>query len=135
MALSNGNRIWTISLEALSIFWKASGYTRLCSIVLFGWLLLPGIGFGQVDPGEIAAAQTICSGDDPAAFTSEEPATGNGDISYQWQISTDGILFSDIPSATLEIYDSGLLTSDTWFKRVATDDNGSDDSQCFENHR
>jgi len=72
--------------------------------------------------GNIAAAQNICSGAVPAAFTSTTPASGDGAISYQWESSTtsDVAGFSPISAATLETFASGALTQDTWFRRVAT---------------
>ncbi|MBK6700111.1 MAG: hypothetical protein IPG55_09480 [Saprospiraceae bacterium] len=76
----------------------------------------------DLTPGSIAADQTICSGGDPAAFTSVA-ATGSGTISYQWQSSTTGCngTFSNIAGATLATYDvpSGLTVT-TSYRRVAT---------------
>ncbi|MBK7243366.1 MAG: hypothetical protein IPH98_05820 [Saprospiraceae bacterium] len=76
----------------------------------------------NLTPGSIAADQTICSGGDPAGFTSLA-ATGSGTISYQWQSSTTGCngTFSNIAGATLATYDvpSGLTVT-TSYRRVAT---------------
>ncbi|MBK7243367.1 MAG: T9SS type A sorting domain-containing protein [Saprospiraceae bacterium] len=76
----------------------------------------------DLTPGSIAADQTICSGGDPAAFTSVA-ATGSGTITYQWQSSTTGCngTFSNIAGATLATYDvpSGLTVT-TSYRRVAT---------------
>lgn len=74
--------------------------------------------------GTIAATQTICSGGDPAAFTSTGLPTGHtGTVEYKWQSSTSGSGsgFSDItPGATGLTYDvpSGL-TQTTWYKRLS----------------
>ena len=71
--------------------------------------------------GVIAADQTICSGSDVAAFTVSTAATADGIISYQWQISTDGAIYSNIPvGGTSATYDEGTLTSDRWYQRIAT---------------
>ena len=70
-------------------------------------------------PGSISAPQTICEGVAPAAFTSVLP-TGDGTFTYQWQISTDGTVFADIPAANLATYAPGILIADTWYKRVVT---------------
>ncbi|MAM20015.1 MAG: hypothetical protein CME35_13740, partial [Gramella sp.] len=73
----------------------------------------------DVSGGTIAADQTICSGDDPAAFTSTVDGSGSGTISYKWQYSVDdGASYSDISGATGATYDSGPLTADRWFKRI-----------------
>jgi hypothetical protein len=75
-----------------------------------------------INGGEIAAAQSICSGDTPAAFTSVSPASGNvGTLEYQWQSSiTDASSgFADIADADAEGYQAGTLTQTTWFRRLA----------------
>ena len=87
---------------------------------------------GCVNPtngGEIAGAQTICSGGDPIAFTSTSGASGNnGTIEYKWQSSVTGNLsgFSD-NGATGLTYDvpAGLIQT-TWYKRLARVDCASD---------
>jgi len=72
-----------------------------------------------VTAGVIAANQTICNGGDPTAFTQTTAATGVN-LTYQWQSSTDNILFTDILAATSNTYDSGILGQSTWFRRVVT---------------
>ena len=69
--------------------------------------------------GTISAAQTICEGDTPAAFTATAP-TGDGTFTFQWQDSPDGTTFTDIPGATAATYAAGALTQDTWYRRVVT---------------
>jgi PKD repeat protein len=66
--------------------------------------------------GSIGTDQTICEGAMPGASTSVTP-TGDGVFSYQWEISTDGISYSDIGGAISETYTPGALASDTWYKR------------------
>ncbi|HQH24765.1 MAG TPA: PKD domain-containing protein [Bacteroidales bacterium] len=70
-------------------------------------------------PGAIASDQTICEGKAPAPFTSVA-ASGDGTMTYQWQISTDGLDFTDINLATGPTYASPALTADTWFRRIST---------------
>ena len=69
--------------------------------------------------GSISADQTICEGGTPSAFT-DVAATGDGIITYQWKDSPDGIVFTDIAVATGAVYTPGVLTQDTWYKRVVT---------------
>ena len=61
-------------------------------------------------PGTISAAQTICEGDTPAAFTATAPA-GDGTFTFQWQDSPDGTTFTDIPGATGATYAPGALST------------------------
>jgi len=74
----------------------------------------------NVAGGTIAADQTICNGDDPAAFTSSVDGSGSGVVTFQWQSSIDNVIFSDIGGATLSTYDAGVLTRTMYFKRVTT---------------
>ncbi|MDO9037505.1 MAG: hypothetical protein Q7U59_04055, partial [Lutibacter sp.] len=71
-------------------------------------------------PGVIAGSQTICEGDDAAAFTNTTPGSGSGTIAYQWQSSTDGVTFNNIVGATNATYDEGILNASMWYKRLAT---------------
>jgi hypothetical protein len=75
-----------------------------------------------LNPGVVAANQTICSGGDPAAFTETTPASGAGTISYQWQsgLSATGP-WTNIPGATAATYDAPTgLTVTTYYRRVVT---------------
>ncbi len=72
-----------------------------------------------VTPGTIDSNQTICNGSDPAAFTQTSAAAGVN-LTYQWQSSTDNILFTDILAATSSTYDAGILGQTTWFRRIVT---------------
>jgi gliding motility-associated-like protein len=63
--------------------------------------------------GVIAAAQTICTGENPAAFTVTTPASG-GDgttYTYQWEKSTNGGTYGDITGAATATFDEGVLTN------------------------
>lgn len=74
-------------------------------------------------PGAIAADQTICDGNTPAALTSTSAASG-GDgatYNYQWQSSADNVTFTDIATAgTSAGYAPGLLTQTTYYRRSVT---------------
>ena len=78
------------------------------------------ITINNVSAGVIAGNQTICNGDDVAAFTVTTASTGTA-LTYQWQIAPDpGGPWSNIASATSDTYDHGTLTTNTWFRRIAT---------------
>lgn len=69
--------------------------------------------------GTIAADQTICSGDNPAEFTSTDSGNGDGTISYIWQFRNSIVSdWTTIPSATGATYDSPALTETTEFRRI-----------------
>lgn len=72
--------------------------------------------------GEIAASQTVCSGNSPSALTSVSEAGGGGitTITYQWQDSTAGGSWQNIDAATGLGYQPEILTVSTYFRRKAT---------------
>ena len=76
------------------------------------------ITVNNLDPGAITGDQTICEGIvPPIAFGSTLP-TADGAITYEWKQSTDGIVFTGIPSTNVEIFTPPALSADTWYKRA-----------------
>jgi gliding motility-associated-like protein len=72
--------------------------------------------------GSIAANQTICKNNAPAALTSFTGASGgSGTYTYQWQSGTDNVTFTDIAGATSAGYAPGVLTAATYYRRKAND--------------
>jgi PKD repeat protein len=68
----------------------------------------------------IAASQTICSGNAPAALTGSTPSGGNGTYLYQWQSKTGNNSFSNIPNANDKDFAPGALTQTTQFRRIVS---------------
>lgn len=73
---------------------------------------------GAVSGGTIAAAQTICNGGDPAAFTESAPSTGSGALTYDWKASTDGYSATHATTTTYDI--PAGLTATTTYRRITT---------------
>ncbi len=67
--------------------------------------------------GAIGTAQEICFGETPVAFTSTDPGSGTGTVTYRWYRSSDGTYFSLIAGANLATYAPGVLYADAWYKR------------------
>ncbi|WP_459212370.1 hypothetical protein, partial [Aquimarina rhabdastrellae] len=86
----------------------------------------------QIVVGVIAGDQSICPDTSPATFTQSTAASGDGVLSYQWQLSTTSTSagFSDISGATSETYSHGNLSQTTYFKRV--DKNTLNGVECTE---
>lgn len=68
----------------------------------------------------VSENQTICTGDVPLAFTGTVPEGGNGDYTYRWEVSLNGVNFSP---ATGDNNKEGYtapapLTNTTWYRRV-----------------
>ncbi|MCO5946269.1 gliding motility-associated C-terminal domain-containing protein [Mucilaginibacter flavidus] len=77
----------------------------------------PGLGnFGITAP----AITTFCGSGDPVVIIGNAATGGNGFYNYQWQSSPDGGTFNDIPGATNQDYDPGLLTATTYYQRTVT---------------
>ncbi|MBP6870406.1 MAG: T9SS type A sorting domain-containing protein [Bacteroidales bacterium] len=100
----------------------APNYPEFLDTPMEDYYIAGGVEMIDLDAGTIGSAQFICSGDDPAAFTSTSDASGEGSITYQWQMSTTGESegFANIEGATASTYDAGSLTVDTWYRRQAT---------------
>lgn len=85
----------------------------------------------------IAADQSICDGDDPAAFTVTTPASGNGTLTYQWQSSTTDCNsgFSNIGGETNPTYNAPVIAQTTYYRVIVTNTNHSaicrDTSNCL----
>nr|WP_121270619.1 gliding motility-associated C-terminal domain-containing protein [Pedobacter schmidteae] len=72
--------------------------------------------------GTIGADQTICTGAVPAAFTSVTNGSGSAGaaISYKWESSANGTLWTTINNATSATYTpTAALTATTQFRRTA----------------
>ncbi|MCC9167357.1 gliding motility-associated C-terminal domain-containing protein [Pontibacter harenae] len=71
----------------------------------------------------IEAAQEICANEDAAPIIGARATGGTGTISYEWQISTQGPAEENfVPAPGVsdgENYEPGVLTQDTWIRRVA----------------
>jgi hypothetical protein len=66
--------------------------------------------------GSISDDQSVCVTDPIAELIGEAPTGGNTPYTYQWQISDDGLNFSNIMGATSLNYQPSGLTDTTYFK-------------------
>jgi hypothetical protein len=65
--------------------------------------------------------QTITSGSSPAQLTATVASGGHcGSYSYQWQESSDSVVFKDVLSATSQNYQPGAMTVNTYLRRKTT---------------
>ncbi len=70
--------------------------------------------------GSITSDQIVCYNSAPELLLGNAPTGGNEPYSYQWQQSSDGILFVDIIGATALNYQPAELISQTYFRQVQT---------------
>ena len=69
---------------------------------------------------ELNGSATICNGGDPAPFSVNFTLLASGDITYQWQSSSDNVAFTDIGGATDALYDPPVVTADIYYRRITT---------------
>jgi uncharacterized protein GlcG (DUF336 family) len=76
---------------------------------------------GNLTPGTIGTAQTICYNTTPAGLTQlTAPTGGSGTYIYQWQSSSNNTNWTDISGATLPGYSPSALSANTYFRRTVT---------------
>ena len=75
------------------------------------------VGYSALNVGTITADQSICYNTTPGLLSVGTSATGGtGTFTYQWQISSDGSSFGDVPGATGTIYQPPALSSSKWYR-------------------
>ncbi|MGN6648218.1 MAG: gliding motility-associated C-terminal domain-containing protein [Cytophaga sp.] len=73
----------------------------------------------KVVPGSIGNDTVICAGNPVNMFLEKAPSSGGiGTYSYQWQQSSDNIIFNDIIGATNKTYQSPNIFNRTYFRRL-----------------
>ena len=77
----------------------------------------------ELTAGSVVAAETrIFSGTAPANLVETTAASGGGgNYSYRWQISQDGMYWSDISGATIQELSPEAIMNETWYRRWVVD--------------
>jgi hypothetical protein len=123
--LTSSNRI---HIQGFSVGFGAS--TGSANIGRPGGILC-GLGITSCDPpdpctaivpGTISANQTVCEGLATSQLDNVISASGGDGASYayQWQISTDGVIFIDIVGANGLNYSPGTLSATRYYRRAVT---------------
>jgi RHS repeat-associated protein len=86
-------------------------YSNSCEVAVYPQLLS-----GIVYPDSIG----IFPNSSPGELTGSIASGGNGTIAYQWQSSTDDLVWANISGATGQNYTPGDLTTTTYYQRVVT---------------
>ena len=119
-----------LTIDSLGIITVASGTSngvypiqyQLCSTQFFPTVCDLATAYVKVTvlPGSISGNQSICSGDNPAAFTSTSPGVGEGTMTYRWESAVSPFTtWSPIAGATAETYDAPAgLTVTTQYRRI-----------------
>lgn len=82
------------------------------------------IVFVPFSSGAAGSDQSICYNTTPSPLLqTAEPSGGAGGYTFQWQSSTDGLTWTNIPGATSQSYSPGVLTISTYYRRAVTSSN------------
>ncbi|MFC6997202.1 invasin domain 3-containing protein [Rufibacter roseus] len=63
----------------------------------------------------------FCGAEQVSPLTGSTPTGGGGNYVYQWQKSSDNITWVDITNAVNKDYTPGLVSTTTYYRRIATD--------------
>ena len=128
-----------LSINAAGIITVASGTVNgvysidyeLCSTLLSPTICDIARAYVKVTvlAGSVSANQTLCSGGDPALFTSTASGVGEGTISYRWESSVSPFTsWTIITGASSATYDAPAgLTATTRYRRIAISSLGESD--------
>jgi len=74
------------------------------------------VNYPNLVPGTVAQSATICSGSSAPTLTSTPP---NGTSpTYQWQSSTDNVVFTNIAGQVSATYSPGTITATTYYRQM-----------------
>lgn len=76
--------------------------------------------YNDLNAGIIGNDQDICYGVTPVNIIGEQPTGSNGNYTFQWEQSTNGMSWSSIPNGKSQNYQPGSLYQTTFFRRVVT---------------
>ncbi len=74
--------------------------------------------YPNLNPGEIGIEQTVCYNTRPNTLESITPVSGgNGNYTFQWESSLNGLHWIPVSQGTLETYRPGTLTTQSSYRR------------------
>ncbi|WP_143097909.1 gliding motility-associated C-terminal domain-containing protein [Chitinophaga sp. CF118] len=76
--------------------------------------------FGPILGNTITADQLLCATQTPAPLLGGAVSGGKGTYTYQWIYSIDSLSYTNVVGATGATYAPGVISQNTWFKRVVT---------------
>jgi gliding motility-associated-like protein len=103
-----------------TMFYRRLATTSGCAVPVYSNVviinILPTVTNNVITAPVVASFCVIGS---PSAIIGNTPNGGNGGYTYQWQISTDGLTFTDISAATTKDYVPAAINATTYYRRVA----------------
>ncbi len=101
----------TTYFRAILINNKDSSYSSPAIVTVY-----PALTAGMLSP----ASQTVAYDSLPGLLSCTGFSGGNGDFSFQWYSSPDGINWSPVPGVITSGFDPGNLTATTWYQVVVS---------------
>lgn len=96
---------------------STAGNTQVHTLEVYGTVTCAA----TISNNLVGSAQTVTVNTTPTALTGNLPTvSGTGSYSYQWQSSTDNSTFSNISGATSQNYQPGVMSSNQYFRRIAS---------------
>jgi len=120
---TNNLKTYQPPILTASIFYRRSATSTSCGTVYSDpvrMTVAPALSAGTISN----STTSIVSGTAPNAFSSTSASGGNGAITYQWQSAPDDSSWTNIAGATGQSYTPGVLTTTTYYRRVATNSCG-----------
>jgi hypothetical protein len=116
--------------EPGTFIWTATttGHYHVCgeAIAEGSITVFEPLNAGRIGPNDY---QEICFGASLSVLTNAQPGSGgNTGSSYQWQISFDNSVFSNIPGATTPTYAATSSVGERWYRRMLVNSCGSVES-------
>ncbi|MDA1335714.1 MAG: PKD domain-containing protein [Bacteroidetes bacterium] len=103
------------------IYYQVQVFSEFNGVVCSDWTNVIWIQVNNVDNGVVPFVQHICEGGDPSILQFDQLPQGDGVLTYQWQLSTDGVNWTNIPGANSSSYNPpGGLLEDTEYQVLIT---------------
>ena len=103
------------------VYYQVEVFSEFDGVICSDWTNVIWIQVNNVDNGAVPFVQDVCEGGDPSILQFLQLPEGDGDLTYQWQSSTDGVIWTSIPGASASSYDppSGI-EDDTEYQVLIT---------------
>lgn len=120
VALATGTLSYTTGIISSTTNYYAEARNTITGCVSTARTMVTATVNAIFSAGSVGIDQSFCVGQNPAPLNSIVLASGGtGSISYQWQSSTDNIVFTDIAGATLINYTPVAPTQTIYYRRNA----------------
>ena len=104
-----------------TMYFRRGSRRQPCAAFVYSNTVIKMVVRNFSDGGFLSGDESVCGNFDPAPIISEDPASGGeyGYPAYNWQQSTDGLNWEDIPGATAITFDPGAISQTTQYRRQA----------------